>query len=169
RLTPIQLGFRILDWEVPILSLREGNEGVFLFRSQDQYNLKRQLPLGARFPLHCNGAGKAILAELGQEFLEKYIQEFGLTPMNANTITDSEELKTQLNTVRERGFALNLGERDEEVTSVSSVVSDPVKDKIGAISVSIPADSPSTEHLDGKYGEAVRKVTSELSLKLKHS
>lgn len=155
--------------EMLILSIREGNQGVFIHRAHDEYNLKQTSPLGARFNLHTNAGGKAMLAEMSDEDIDAYIKATGLPAVNDNTITNPNELWEQIQRIRERGYSLNLGERVSEVRSASSAIVDPVNGQIGAISISAPSGSPSTEHLDGEYGEAVRKITSELTLKLKHS
>lgn len=155
--------------EMVILSIREGEQGVFLFRSNDRYNLRESLPLGARFDLHCNAAGKAMLAELDDEAVDECVDAAGLRPVTDRTITDRDELFRELATVRERGYALNRGERDRSVRSVSATVVDEKTGDIGAISVSIPSESSTAKYLDDAYAEAVQQVTSELSLQLKYS
>ena len=155
--------------EMVILSIREGDQGVFLFRSNDRYNLRESLPLGARFDLHCNAAGKAMLAELDDESVRECIDGTGLPRVTDRTITDRDELIRELTTVRERGYALNRGERDRSVRSVSAVIADEKTGNVGAISISIPSDSSTAKYLDDTYAEAVQQVTSELSLQLKYS
>lgn len=155
--------------EMVILSIREGNQGVFLFRSNDRYNLRESLPLGARFALHCNAAGKAMLGENDDEQVSECVDATGLPSVTDRTITDHDKLFQELETVRERGYALNRGERDRSVRSVSASIVDERTGDIGAISISIPSDSSTAKYLNNEYAEAVQQATSELSLQLKYS
>lgn len=155
--------------EMVILSLQEGRHGVFLFQSNDRYNLRESLPMGARFHLHRNAAGKAMLAEHDAEYVGEYIDSMGLPRATDMTITNSDELVQEVAAIRERGYALNRGERDRCVQAVSAAIQDDTTGDIGAISISIPNDSPAAKHLDGEYAEAVRQTASELSLQLRHT
>lgn len=155
--------------EMVILSIREDNRGVFLFRSNDRYNLKETLPMGAQFHLHCNAAGKAMLAEFDNEDVREHLGGSGLPGATEMTITDMDQLIQELTTIRECGYARNLGERDRSVQAVSAAITDQSTGDIGAISISVPNDSPASEHLDGEYAEAVQQTASELSLQLKHN
>lgn len=155
--------------EMTILSVRERDHGVFLFRSNDRYNLRESLPMGAQFYLHRNAAGKAMLAEHDDEFVDSLLDGVGLPAETDATITDREDLFDELAATRERGYALNRGERDENVGAVSAPIQDEKTGNVGAVSITVPRDSPASEHLDGEYAEAVRRVASELSLQLEHN
>lgn len=155
--------------ELVILSIKEGHRGVFLFRSNDRYNLKESLPMGARFDLHRNAAGKAMLAASDDEYVQTYVETTGLTKATETTITDADELRGELDTIRERGWALNRGERDESLHAVSAAIQDDSTGAVGAVSISIPNDSPATKHLVDEYAEAVQQTASELSLQLEHT
>jgi DNA-binding IclR family transcriptional regulator len=155
--------------EMTILSVCERNRGVFLFRSNDRYNLHESLPLGTEFYLHQNAAGKAMLAESGETFVEEVVDEVSLPGKTDATITDREHLLDELAAVSDRGYALNRGERDRNVSAVSAALEDPTTGNVGAISVTVPRDSPTSEHLDGEYAESVRRSASELSLQLEHN
>lgn len=155
--------------EMAILSVCERNRGVFLFRSNDRYNLHESLPLGTEFYLHTNAAGKAMLAVGGETFVEEVVDDVGLPGKTDTTITNTGSLHDELATVRDRGYALNRGERDRNVSAVSAALVDPVTQNVGAISVTVPRDSPASERLGGESAESVRRAASELSLQLEHN
>lgn len=56
---------------------------------------------------HCTAAGKAILAHLPDYRVAQILEDHGLADYTPSTITDEAELVAELETVRERGFALN--------------------------------------------------------------
>lgn len=155
--------------EMVILSIREGDRGVFLFRSNDRYNLKESLPMGARFHLHSNGAGKAMLAATDDTSVRDLSETSGLPAETTQTITDPDALADELETIRANGYALNRGERDSGVQAVSAAILDESTGDVGAISISVPSGSPAVDHLDDDYAEAVQRAASELTLQLKHS
>jgi DNA-binding IclR family transcriptional regulator len=155
--------------EMALLSILDKDRGVFLFRSNDRYNLKASLSMGARFNLHSNGAGKAMLAACDDEFVDAYIESTGLPSETALTLTDPETLRAEVETIRANGYARNRGERERGIQAVSAAVHDEATGDIGAISISVPNGSPAVEKLDGVYSEAVQRAASELSLQLTHS
>lgn len=155
--------------EMVVLSIREGDRGVFLFHSNDQYNLQESIPLGKRFYLHQTAAGKAMLAELDHAPCQRLLDQMELTPSTAETITDREELIAEIKTVQDRGFAVNQGERDPEIQAVAAAVYDHETNQTGAISISTPTESPSRANLDNRYADDVKKVASKLSLQLKYN
>lgn len=153
--------------EMVILSTQEGHNGVFLYRANDRYNLREAIPMGTRFYLHQNAAGKAMLAEYDDEYVRELLQQPGLPESTEETITDFEELSEELDEIRSRGYSRNRGERDESVEAVSAAIKD--GEFLGAVSISVPSGSPASKHLDEKYAEAVQQTASELSLQLKHT
>lgn len=77
---------------------------------------------GLRTPLNFHAAGKAILANLPSDCLEEILDRHGLPASTPKTITDREELYDELETIRERGYALNDGEAVEGIRSVAAPV-----------------------------------------------
>src|SRR3989304_3189474 len=65
---------------------------------------------GSRLVLHATSVGKAILAELSEEELHKYLGE-NLERYTPNTITDFNDLRKHLMIVRQEGVAFD----DEEI------------------------------------------------------
>lgn len=154
--------------ELVILSVKEFDRGVFLFRWNDQYNLKETIPLGNRFYLHQNGAGKAMLAELPDAEIDRIFSK-GLPAATKNTITERSALRQEIGTIRERGFAINRGERDSEVSAISAAVRHPSGRHVGAISVSLPSRVARREDFVDEYAEPVMQTAGKLSLRLKHA
>lgn len=154
--------------ELGTLSIKEFDRGVFLFRCNGQYNLKKTIPLGNRFYLHQNGAGKTVLAELHDREIDRIVDDH-LPGSIKNTITDPGRLREEISRIRERGFALKLGERDAEVSAISAAVRDPSTGGLGAISVSLPSSIVQRNDIAEEYVEPITQTASKLSLRLKYS
>ncbi|RQH02567.1 IclR family transcriptional regulator [Natrarchaeobius oligotrophus] len=89
--------------------------------------------------LHYSASGKAMLAYLDPNRVDEIVDEQGLIRQTPQTITDRQELDRQLQTIRDRGFALNDEEGVSGIRAVGAPIFDPNGDVIGAISLSAPA------------------------------
>jgi IclR family transcriptional regulator, KDG regulon repressor len=91
--------------------------------------------VGIPAPLHATAAGKAILAFMSRDELERMIVEKGLEKFTENTITDSVRLETALADIRTRGYAVSDSEHFEMVRGVAA----PIRDHDGNVFASLSA------------------------------
>jgi DNA-binding IclR family transcriptional regulator len=95
--------------------------------------------VGEYYYMHSSATGKAILATYSEEKVNEVIDEWGLPAQTKNTITDRDELFTELEEIRSRGYAINDQEITEGLYSVGAVVREPDGSILGGISVGGPA------------------------------
>ncbi|MBN2538436.1 MAG: IclR family transcriptional regulator [Deltaproteobacteria bacterium] len=81
--------------------------------------LKAGMPVGNRAPLYAGATSKCLLAFSQQEFIDKYLKKIKLEPLTNNTITEVEQLISELKLIRERGYASSLGETFQGLGSLS--------------------------------------------------
>lgn len=93
---------------------------------------------GSIRPAYCTALGKALLSHLTEEELSQYLQETHFESKTPNTITSREDLLTELEATRARGYAIDEGESDEEIGCVSAPILDNLGRPVAAISVSAP-------------------------------
>ena len=67
--------------------------------------------VGSREVIHAGASGKAILAKLPDDDVERMFASVDMTPSTENTITDPVRLRKELKGFRARGFATSEGER----------------------------------------------------------
>jgi DNA-binding IclR family transcriptional regulator len=110
--------------------------------------------LGSRAPAHCTSVGKALLAFQSPEVVQQVI-DAGLRRYTVNTIVDGEALKTELATIRARGYALD----DEEIELGLRCVAAPIRDHSGqviaAISVAAPVQRMSKKNVQSTIPSVV--------------
>lgn len=123
--------------EMANLLVEEHGRGVFLYRAKGADAVHMDTHAGKRVPLHTTGFGKAILAHLPDERVERVLDRHGLPAVTPSTITDRGRLLEELETIRERGYAYDDEERLEGLRCVAApvIVDD---DVLGAVSVSGP-------------------------------
>lgn len=118
--------------------IEENGRGIYLKTEADNEDPNLFPHVGDRIYLHAIATGKAILAELPDRYVERVIDHWGLPERTENTITDPESLLTELESVREQGYAFNRGENNAGIRAVGAAVHEPNGAVLGALSVSGP-------------------------------
>lgn len=93
--------------------------------------------VGRRYPLHASAAGKVLLAWRSEEELEALLPD-PLPRRTSATLTGRARLLEELAAVRERGYAVNWREMEEELGAVGAPVRDHRGEVVAAITLSAP-------------------------------
>ena len=117
--------------------IEENGRGVYLKPESGKHTLTASQE-GKQVYLHSTAAGKAILANLPDEKVDKILEYWGMPKLTENTIRDRDTLDQELNTIREQGFAINNGESIEGIQAIATAVTNPNGTNLGAISVRGP-------------------------------
>lgn len=132
-------------------------EGVYPSIRMGNYSIA-----GKTLPFHCTGCGKAMLAYLPDDELEWVLDNRPLTRSTPGTITDRDELLTELQRIRERGYAIDVEEETVGVKCVGVAIRDSDGYPVGALSVSGTVISMKDELLDD-YARMVSHACHGLS------
>jgi DNA-binding IclR family transcriptional regulator len=122
------------------LGVLSGDAGVYLDKveSPKLFGIKLYSDIGKRFPLHCTGMGKLLLA--GMESAEaRRIMAHGLETYTQHTITKPGALRRELARVRRSGYALDREEITRGIMCVAAPIRDVGGETVAAISVAFPA------------------------------
>lgn len=151
--------------ELAACFVEEDGHAVYIYGVEGERSIRTDLSVGDRSELHCTASGKALMAHLPEERIAAVIEEQGLSQKTENTITDPEELSTELKQIREQGYARS----DEESVAGMRVVAAPVLLDgriVGSISLAGPANRFVGERFDDEIPEMVMGAANELELKL---
>jgi IclR family acetate operon transcriptional repressor len=128
----------------------------FQEKTVDQSN--KHWRTGTYYHLHCIAAGKAVLSTLSDSQIEAVLDQWGLPKRTEQTITSREELFTEVETIRERGWAYSEGEYVDGLAAVAMPVYGPDSEAVGALSVNGP-----TYNLQGETRfEEIRDVLADV-------
>jgi DNA-binding IclR family transcriptional regulator len=94
---------------------------------------------GERNPVHCTSLGKAMLAFLPENEVERILERHPLIRRTSKTITQKKHLLEHLASVRERAVALDMEENLTGVICVAAPIFDQSGRVIAGISLSGPA------------------------------
>jgi IclR family transcriptional regulator, KDG regulon repressor len=150
--------------ELVYLTVLDHGEVITVEHLESDQPLTLRARIGARRPLHCTAAGKALVAFLPEQDVEAVLAgEFSAyTP---RTITSPDVLRQQLAEVRERGFAWDDEEYIHGVRCVGAPVFDIELRAIGAVSLAAPTIRTPCERL-WQLGADVHRTAREISHRL---
>jgi len=144
------------------LVVEELGAGVFVDIIRGEEAVSQDITLGSRVELYCTSGGKAIMAHRPEEFVQDIIDR-GLETKTANTATDPAELRDELATIKQQGYALDLEERHEGLHCVGApIVHDGTA--VGSVSISGPAGRNPEEHLRSELADQVTQTANVIEL-----
>ncbi|SCY34010.1 IclR family transcriptional regulator [Alkaliphilus peptidifermentans] len=124
--------------EVVHLVIREGNEIVYIDKVESENTIRMFSKIGRRSPLYCTAVGKAILAQLPEEEIERIWNNSVIEKFTDHTIITIEEMKKELQEIRKKEYAVDEQENELGVRCVGAVVFNHTGEVAGAISISGP-------------------------------
>ena len=117
------------------LSILSGGSAVFIDQIPGQQRLVALSAIGERFPLHCTANGKAILAGFSKDDAGGLVAK-SVAEHPEHQLVDRAKLFRELDAIRRRHLAFDLGEHGAGISAVGFAV----RDAFGkSVAVSIPA------------------------------
>ncbi|KIC46048.1 IclR family transcriptional regulator [Ruegeria sp. ANG-S4] len=114
-------------------------------------------------PAYCTGVGKAMMAYLDQDALDKAVSQQSYHRFTDKTLASESALRADLDLIRQRGFAVDDEEHEPGIICVACPILTSGNRMLGAISV-----TGSTERMDFKQLEAwvprVRRVAEQIGV-----
>lgn len=103
------------------LAVREGTEMVFVERIAGHHSVDLVTRVAARFPLAATGMGRVLLAFSPSEIQEAVLAE-PLHPSTKYTVTDPEDMRRELATIRREHYAVSDRQLNEETVAIAAPV-----------------------------------------------
>jgi len=101
-------------------------------------SVKVTLAIGTKNPLYVGSSGKCMLAFSPDDFIKNYLNKTKLVPITKNTITDKNKLRSELQSIRKRGYATGLGEKITGFGSMSAPILNHTGLLLGCINIVVP-------------------------------
>lgn len=146
------------------LMIEEHGLGVLLSISKGEGALDLGVSEGWRMALSTNAPGKAILAHLPDDRIEEILDDHGLPEITEATVAERDELYDQLQTIRDRGYALDFGERVEGVRAVSVPIL--VRNRpFGALTISGPTNRITGQRIEDEFIEQLSQSANVIEIR----
>lgn len=147
------------------LAIPRGDEVLYLEAAYPaaDFSLSRSL-LGVRAKMYCTALGKAMMAFLPAEEIEKHCQR-PLQAFTQHTITSASALKEELEVTRARGYAIDNMEHEFGVKCVAR----PIFDHNGQVCAALSISGPSLRFADETiktYAELLAKAAETIQTRL---
>ncbi len=143
------------------LTVREGDEVIYVERVSARRMMRVEQVVGSRTPLHVTAVGKLMLGELGDEFLRAYAERTGLAALTPHTITSVGALLDEVHAVSEEHCALDNEEAEEGVGCIGTLIYDNTGAVVGGLSVSAPIERRSNDWIP-MVKEAAGRISERL-------
>ncbi len=141
------------------------NKGVILEQVSSSYPVKLYVEQGTHFYLHSSVGGKAILAFLPDDELDKIIKKMSLKRLTDNTIVSKKEFREELETVREKGYAIDNGEDIQGIHCIGAPVFNEYGYPVAALWITAPHGRLPHSEFERK-GKVVAQYALDISSKL---
>ena len=144
------------------LAVEEGGEAIYVEQIECRKTMRAIARPGGRAAMHCSGVGKALLAAMPEDDVERIVALRGLPAATAKTITTPAGLRSELDAIRKRGFAIDEEENAIGLRCVAAPIFDEHGKPVAAISLSGPTARIGDDLLPS-FGEAVRDAARQIT------
>ena len=138
---------------------------VLIEQAPGRFPFKFLGEVGMRIPFNASAPGKAMLAYLPKDELEKKLSKMKFVRHNENTICDLKSFRAELERVRGLGYGCDLGEEIKGVNCVGAPVFDAHGYPAAAIWITGPSDRVSGDQID-TAGKSVRAYADMISARM---
>jgi IclR family pca regulon transcriptional regulator len=155
--------------ESATLATLDGNEVVYIARVPVRRVLSVTVAPGTRVAAHATSLGRVLLAWERTERIDQVIADCGLPRLTPHTVTDPDEFRCLLGTVRKQGWSMVINEREEGLISLSAPVRDHSQQVVAALASSTSTGRATPdglrEHVVPVLVETANQISAELGYK----
>ena len=147
------------------MAILERNEAVIIEKVQPLGLIQLATWIGRRMDVNCTGVGKALIAFLPEDEIQREIKSKGLAKHNHKTIVSINRLKQEFARIRELGYALDDEEDEIGLRCIGAPVFDNSERVVAAISLSGTTAQISMDRVEG-LAKTVKKTAAAISSQL---
>ncbi len=145
------------------LTAYEGGQAFYVDKLASPHPVGMRSRVGASLCLYTTAAGRAILASLSSEELQRYLETVSWEPRTEKSVSGKEALMQLLDSVRAQGYALENEENETGIRCIGAAILQGKEVRpVGAVSLSVPAYRMEESRVPF-WGEAVRKAAQHIS------
>jgi IclR family pca regulon transcriptional regulator len=140
----------------------DGNDIVYIARSNVSRVMSDDLHIGSRLPAYCTSMGRVLLAYLPTEQLEQYLERVVLVAHTSRTVSSIEKLRLALRNVRRNGYALVDQEYEVGLRSLAVPVYSPTGRVVATLNLSGSAPRMPVFEMQSRFLPHLRNAAAEL-------
>ena len=159
---PIMRDLMEATGETANIGIFEGGDVVFISQVESTEPIRAFFRAGERRHAHASGIGKALLAQLPRERVDRLVRDAGLPRFTDATITEAERLHVELEAIRRRGWSLDDEERSRGMRCIAAPIFDENGEAIAGLSISGPSGRLEPERIE-RLGPVVRRAADRIT------
>jgi DNA-binding IclR family transcriptional regulator len=146
--------------EVVHVAVLDHGEAVYVEKVASARSIRLFTRMGLRYPAHCTGVGKVLLAHAP----ETVLRDVSLIPFTPQTIIDSNTFRQELDHIRDAGVAYDREETQFGLSCVAAPIYNFTGEVIAALSISLPTVRflPAESCLTSAVKEAASEISQSL-------
>jgi len=145
------------------LGIEQNGHVLFVNQVETHASIRAFFPPGTLSRLHASGIGKALLAQMDQARVDRFIADAPLETFTEYTLSDRDGLIADLKATRARGYSIDGEERNIGMRCIAAPVFDFHAEAIAGVSVSGPTSRVGLDQIDG-FSQAVTAAARELTV-----
>lgn len=143
------------------LTVREGDEMIYIERVTPNRMMRVEQVIGSRAPLHVTAVGKLMLGELGNAFVRAYSERTKLNSYTKHTLTNLDDLMKEVHESTAQGFAFDNEEAEIGVGCIGVLIHDGSGEVVAGLSISAPIERRKDEWI-ALLKQAAKSVAQRL-------
>lgn len=159
----------VMEWlrnkveETVNLTLREGDEVVYIERVTPRRMMRVEQVIGSHAPLHVTAVGKLMLGASGRQVAMDYAARTGLPAYTKHTITTPGKLWATVSRYHKQGYALDNEEAEIGVGCIGALIRNSAGAIVAGLSISAPIERRREEEWIPLIQEATRRITQRMT------
>lgn len=121
------------------VAVLDGTDIVYVARVALKRIMTASITVGTRFPAYATSMGQVLLADLEPQVLEAVLDQTQLVALTPRTVTDRQQIRLQLATVRAAGYSLNDQQLELGLVSLAAPIRSSDGRVMAAVNVSTRA------------------------------
>ena len=163
RARPIMRKLMELTGETANLGIEKAGQVLFVSQVETNESIRAFFPPGTLSLMHASGIGKALLAEMDDQRLNRVMNEHGLARYTEHTFVDGDALRDELCEIHQRGFSFDGEEKNIGMRCIAAPVFDINQEAVAGISISGPTSRVGLNDIE-RISETVIAAARELTL-----
>ncbi len=147
------------------LAVEDRGEAIYVAQIECRKTMRAIARPGGRAAMHASGVGKALLAAMTQDDVERIIAQQGLAKATPKTISTMAALRTELRAIQARGFAIDDEENAIGLRCVAAAIYDEDARPAAALSLSGPS-ARITDDLISALGQTVQMASDQITAEM---
>lgn len=150
------------------LAILENDEAVLISKHSSAGVFRLATWIGKRMDIHCTSLGKALIAYLPEEVIERIIREHGMPRHNDQTLSSFKKLKADLALTAARGYSLDMEEDEVGMCCIGAPIFDSSATPVAAVSISGTTEEIMSAGVK-ELGELVKQTAAKIGAQMAES